>query len=290
MQQILNRSGRKRIAPALWYILMVALAVVLIFPYFYMLMKSLMTPEELSAGIKIFPDKPQFRNYVTLFTQANTGNNYFKATLNSLIIIGANMIIVPLSASIIAFSFAKLRWFGRNFMFAVMLGTMMLPGIVTQVPLYVVYSKIGWLNTFYPFIIPNLFGGGATHIFLIRQFMLGIPKEMDEAARLDGANAWKRYWSIVLPLCRSVLVYIMVTIFMSMWSDYYGPLMYMTSSKAPRTLAYVVFLSSMEENVGADTAHLRMAAGVFMTIIPLILFAVFQRELVEGINISGVKG
>lgn len=283
---------KRRIVNTVIYVFMIVLALIFVFPYFYMLMKSLMTSEEVVGPIKLLPDKPQWHNYVEMLTTETAGTklSYPRATLNSLIIIGFNMVAIPLSASLIAFSFAKLRWVGRNFMFAIMMGTIMLPGVVTQIPLYVMYTNIGWLNTFFPFTIPNLFGGGAMNIFLIRQFMMGIPKDLDEAARLDGASVMRRYFSICLPLCRAVLVYTAVTVFMGGWSDYYGPLIYMESSDAPYTLAYVVFKSAMEENVTAGKTNMRMAAGVFMTIVPLILFSVFQRELVEGIAITGVKG
>lgn len=282
----------KRINSIICYGILIIIAIVLVFPFFYMLMKSLMTSDEAVQPLRIIPEILQWHNYIDLFFARDvvTNNNYFTALLNSLYVIAFNMIAVPLSGSIIAYSFAKLKWWGRNTMFVAMMATVMLPSTVTQVPLYVMYSKWGWLNTFNPLTIPNLFGGGAMHIFLIRQFMLGLPNAMDEAAKLDGANAFQRYLLITLPLCRAILVYIMVTVFIGNWSDYYGPLIYMTSSKAPRTLAYVVFLSSMQENVGVSNANIRMAAGVFMSIIPLILYTVFQRELVEGIAVSGVKG
>ena len=152
-------------------------------------------------------------------------------------------------------------------MFALMLGTLMLPAVVTQLPRYVIYTKMGWIDTLLPFTIPNLFGGGAIYIFLIRQFMMGIPRDIDNAAQIDGANAFCRYWMIVLPLCKSVLVYVVVNFIITYWGDYYGPLMYMSSSDAPKTLALVVFESTMEENVAMDKANIRMAAGVFMSLI-----------------------
>lgn len=155
-----NRQARreKLLLKIFLYILMGAIAIVLLFPYFYMIVKSLMSAEEVDnpyAGF--FPKVPQFINYVTVF---KTGG-YGEGVLWTLCIIAFNLIAVPFSATLIAYSFAKLRWKGRGVMFAAMLGTMMLPSAVTQLPLYIIYSKLGFLNTILPFTIPNLFGGGA---------------------------------------------------------------------------------------------------------------------------------
>ena len=280
-------ARRKRIVVnTLLYTIMVVLAIILIFPYVFMVSKSLMTGEEvINPKIVLIPAVPQFINYVTLFAQ----NGYLKATLHTCIIIVFNLIAVPLSASIVAYSFAKLRWWGRRFMFAFMLSTMMLPSVVTQLPLYIIYSGIGWVDTLYPFTIPNLFGGGALYIFLLRQFMMGIPKDMSNAARIDGASQFRIYWSIILPLCKPVLIYVMINVFIAYWGDYYGPLIYMHKSNAPKTLAYVLFLDSTNKDSSLYKSNLRMAGGVFMSLIPVILFAIFQNQLIEGIIMTGVK-
>lgn len=287
-----SKQTKERVALTVRYVIMTVLAIILLFPFFYMVSKSLMTSEEvIDPKIKFFPAVPQFGNYIELFTVKNAGSTgYLMGTVHTLLVVGFNIVAIGFSASFIAFSFAKLQWIGRNFMFAVMLGTMMLPSVVTQLPLYVIYTKMGWIDTLLPFTIPNLFGGGAIYIFLIRQFMLGIPKDIDNAAQIDGANAFGRYWMIVLPLCKSVLVYVVVNVIITYWGDYYGPLMYMSSSDAPKTLALVVFESTMEENVAMDKANIRMAAGVFMSLIPAVLFGFFQRELIEGVTMGSVKG
>lgn len=274
------------------YAIMIILAIILLFPFMYMVSKSLMTSEEvIDKTIKMFPQIPQFINYLEVFSNAEAGTvGYLGGTLNTLIVVGFNIVAVTISASLIAFSFAKLKWIGRNFMFAIMLVTMMLPSIATQLPLYVMYNSFGWIDTLLPFTIPNLFGGGALYIFLIRQFMMGIPRDIDNAAKIDGANAFRRYFAISLPMCKSVLVYVVVSVIIAYWGDYYGPLMYMSSSDAPKTLALVVFERSTEANAAMDKANIRMAAGVFMSIIPAVLFAFFQKSLIEGVNAGSIKG
>lgn len=277
---------KKKLTNLSLFILMVTIAIVLIFPYVFMVSKSLMNSVEvINPVVQLFPKKPQYTNYVDLFTESD----YLKATLNSIIVVTFNIIVVPLSASLIAFSFAKLEWKGKKFMFAFMMSTMMLPGIVTQIPLYVMYSKIGWLDTLKPLMIPNLFGGGAIYIFLLRQFMRAIPKDLEEAAKIDGAGTFRIYWQIILPLCKPVLIYIVVTVFIANWGDYYGPLVFMSSSEAPRTLPYLIFLQSTDVNAAANMVHMRMAGSVFLTIVPIILFSIFQKHLIEGIVMTGIK-
>lgn len=272
----------------LFLAIMIVIAIVLIFPYFYMVSKSLMSQSEvLSPEIPLLPEKPIWDNYVQVFAGKD---GYAKGILNSLIICVFNAIAIPFSASLTAFSFAKCKWKGRGVMFALMMFTMMLPSVATQIPLYVMYSKWGWIDTFLPFTIPNLFGGGAGSIFLLRQYMMGIPNDMQDAAKIDGANPWRIYWNIILPNCKPILIYIAVTTIISYWADYYGPLIYMTSDNAPYTFAYLIYKSAADgENSGVRKGIL-MAGGVFMTLIPATLFTLFQKQLTEGVLTSGLKG
>lgn len=275
------------------FVFMVAVAIVLMFPYIFMFNKSLMSSNEVINPIpQFFPTftSLQWSNYVTLFTQSHNGINYGTALLHTFEICLFNIIAIPVSASMAGFAFSKLEWKGKNLVFAAMMLTIMLPGIVTQIPLYIIYSKIGWLNTLWPFMIPNLFGGGAMYIFLIRQYMMGIPNELIDAAKIDGCGFFRTYWEIILPNCRTILIYIMFTVFMSYWGDYYGPLVYLSSSDAPMTFAYALFKSSTEGDSATYFANIRMAGGVFMTIFPAILFTVFQKELTNGALTSGLKG
>ncbi len=268
------------------YAIMIILAVILLFPYFYMVVKSLMTAEEVdNPYASFFPAVPQFSNYVEVF---KTGG-YGKGFLWTMLIIVFNLIAVPLSSTMIAYSFAKLRWVGRDVMFVFVLGSMMLPSAVTQLPLYIIYSKIGFLNSILPFTVPNLFGGGAVYIFLIRQYMMGIPNELENAAKIDGANAWTRYSKIIVPLCKPILIYIMVQVFLAYWGDYYGPLVYCTADFAPRPLALVLY-NFITDNSQGTKVNVLMAGAVFMSIIPTILFGIFQKQLIEGVTMGSLKG
>jgi multiple sugar transport system permease protein len=275
------------------FIGMLALAIILLFPYVFMVNKSLMSSDEVIQTVpQFFPtwSNLQWQNYVTLFTENHNGYNYGSALLNTMTIILFDIIAIPLSASMAGFAFSKLHWKGRQIVFSAMMLTIMLPGIVTQIPLFIIYSKIGWLNTLWPFMIPNLFGGGALYIFLIRQYMMGIPNDLIDAAKVDGCGMFRIYWQIILPNCKTILIYIMINVFMSYWGDYYGPLVYMTSSDAPITFAYALFKSSVEGDSAEGLAMIRMAGGVFMTIFPALLFTLFQNQLTDGALTSGLKG
>ena len=297
-------SAQTVVSNVILYALMTALAIVLLVPYLYMINRSLMTADNAKYSYDFFTKDWMFSNFKTLFydntVEGNSANPlaYLSGLKWTIIIIAFNLVAVPLSSSLIAYSFAKLKWTGRNVMFFLMLGTMMLPAAVTELPLYVMYSQNGifgnggfnWLDTIYPFTIPNLFGGGAVYIILTRQFMLGIPKDFDEAAKIDGANTFQRYFFITLPLCQPVLLYVMSQVFISYWGDYYGPMVHCDGEKI-RTLAQVVYYSTNStDRVGSIKDNIVMAGAVFMSIIPTIIFAIFQKQLIEGVSMSGIKG
>lgn len=281
-----SEKAKRALSLTFIYLGMSVLALLLIVPYLYMFLRAFMTSDQVClVPIELIPRPFSFAAFIRLFT----AENYFKYLLQTLKIVGFNLIAVPVSASFVAYGFAKHKFIGKNIIFACMLATMMLPGTVTQIPLYVMFAKFGWLDTILPLTIPNLFGGGAIYIFLIRQYMTGIPYELEEAAKIDGANPFVRYFKITLPLCVPSLIYIMINVFNAGWSDFYGPLIYI-SAEGKDTLAYAVFKNALNEFVTADKENLRMAAGLFMSVFPTILFVVFQKQLIDGVAVSALKG
>ena len=269
------------------YTLLVLFAVILIFPYVFMVSKSLMTSAEaISPKTVLFPASPQWSNYSEILKDSGYG----MAFLHTFEVILFNSIAVPLSATFVAFGFARFKFFGKNFLFMFMLSTMMLPAVVTQISLYVLYSKINWLNTLLPLTIPNITGGGAIYIFLARSFIQSLPKDIDDAAKIDGAGPVRRYAAITLPLLKPVIIYIIINVFNSAWGDYYGPLIWKLDENFPDTLAYKVFYLITSGAVGNDKTNIRMAAGVIMSIVPAVLFFIFQKQLIEGVAMDGLKG
>ncbi len=279
-----RKMRRTAVKRSFHYLLLAVIAVTLMFPFLVMVTRSFMKIDDIYAA-RIFPTHWTLGNYSAVLM----GHDYFKYAFNTLKVVVFNVLAVPLSAALCAYSFAKLKWKGREFAFAAVLATIMIPGTVVQIPLYVLFFDLGWLGTLLPLTIPSLFGGGAINIFLIRQFMRGIPKEMDEAAIIDGASIMRRFFKIVLPLCGPILIYVAVGAFSASWSDFFGPLVYLTGYHDKYTLAVAIYEDSVLNSV-LETSNLKMAAGVFMSVFPLLLFALYQRKLVDGIMIGAVKG
>lgn len=276
-----DARGYRIFIKVIQYLILTIIAVFLAFPFFLLISRSFMTEIDINAA-RIIPSRFTFDNYRTIFQK----NNYMLYTWNTIKVVGCNMILVPLSASLCAYSFSRLQWKGREFVFSCVLATIMIPGTVLQIPLYVMFYDFQWLGTLKPLIIPAAFGGGAINIFLLRQFMRTIPKEIDEAAIIDGANAFKRYL-LLLPLCSPILIYIVVGTFASGWSDFFGPLVYLTKRET-YTLAVIIYQDSLASDLSG--ANLKMAAGAFMSLFPAVLFVLYQRKLIDGIMVGAVKG
>jgi multiple sugar transport system permease protein len=190
-----------------------------------------------------------------------------------------------LSSSLVAFAFARMRFRGRGFLFILILSTIMLPNQVTLVPLYLLFTKLGWINTLLPLIVPNFFGG-AFNIFLLRQYMMTIPLELDDAARIDGAGWFQIYWRIVMPMARPALGVVAVLSFTFHWNDYLYPLIYLNETKN-----FTVSLGLPLLNSRYITDIQATMAQSVIAVLPLIaLFFIAQRYYIQGVVVSGVKG
>jgi multiple sugar transport system permease protein len=191
-----------------------------------------------------------------------------------------------LTSSLCAYGFARIRFPGRNFWFIATLASVMLPSQVTLIPLYIVFFRIGWLDTFLPLTVPVWFGGGAINIFLIRQFFLGIPVEIEDAARIDGANRLQIWWTIFLPLSLPALTTVAILSFQGTWADFYAPLIYLSSSDN-YTLALGM---SLFRSAYTEETNYMMAISFLMTLPMILLFFFAQRYFISGVALGGVKG
>jgi multiple sugar transport system permease protein len=267
------------------YIILIALGIIFTFPFYYMVSKSLMSDKEiLMLPNPLLPENPLISNYVKVFNIAP----FLRYALNTLIIIVIDVIGVTFSAAMCAYAFARLEFRGRNLMFAIVLAVMMLPGIVVQIPLYVIFSKMGWVNTFLPLTVPAFFGGGSVNIFLMRQFFRTLPKEIDNAAMIDGASKWQLFAKIIIPLSIPVITLVAVGTFIGVWNDFLGPLLYLKDSKM-YTLAMGIYIEFKGTLVKNAWPNYEMAMGTMMVIPPAIVFFAFQRNLVSGVATSGMK-
>jgi ABC-type glycerol-3-phosphate transport system permease component len=224
----------------------------------------------------------RWENYPTAWTS----EPFSLYTLNTLIITSLGIIGQAVSASLVAFGFARLEWPGRNILFLLLLSTMMLPQEVTMIPSFLIFRQLGWIDTFLPLIVPAFLGGGAFSIFLFRQFFLSLPRELDDAARVDGCGSFGIYLYILMPLCKPIIATIAVFSFVAHWNDFLTPLIYLNSSDK-FTLA--VGLRFFQGAYGTDM-HLLMAASTLALIPVLLVFFVGQKYFVRSIVMSGVKG
>ncbi|MFN8441663.1 MAG: carbohydrate ABC transporter permease [Caldilineaceae bacterium] len=199
-----------------------------------------------------------------------------------------------ISATIVAYGFARFRFTGRDAFFFITLGTLMLPSEVTLIPTYLLFKQFKWIDTYYPLIVPAWFGGGAFNIFLMRQFMLNIPFDLDEAAKLDGANSWRILWQIIVPLCRPAIATMATLGFIGAWNNFLPPLIFLNSEeKYPLAVGMRYFQSAVAGGAGAVSRpqdHLLMGAALMMALPCLILFFVGQKYFVQGIVTTGIKG
>ena len=279
---------RKRVkaADVISYVVVVIMCIIFMFPFMYILARSFMGDmESYSATGAFFPEKIRFDAYRTVIDSDLI--KYFK---NTLLVLVFNCIGVPFSAALCSYGFSKIKFHGSNYVFSAVLATMMLPSIVIQIPLYAIYYKIKWLGTLLPLIVPGFFGGGAVNIFLIMQYMRGIPNDLLNASKIDGANSFLIFIKIMIPLCMPILIYVIVNTFLSVWNDFTGPLIFLRGKPEKYTLAVGIYFKFMGGLSQRNYPNQQMAAGVLMLIPPCVLFFVFQKQLLEGVTMSGLKG
>lgn len=262
---------------------LVAVAAVLLLPFAWMVSTSLKGNEAIFAiPPQWIPETLRWANYAEVFERMP----FLLYLRNTALITGLTIVGTVLTASMVAYAFACLRWPGRDGLFLFVVATMMLPLQVIMIPLFVLFKEFGWLNTYKPLIVPAFLGGGAFNIFLLRQFFLGLPRELFEAARMDGASEWRIYWSVALPLARPALVTVALLTFMFAWNDFLGPLIYLSDqSKNTLALGLALFTGQHQTDWGV-----LMAASILMMIPAVALFFFFQRYFIQGFTMSGLKG
>ncbi|HUF09209.1 MAG TPA: carbohydrate ABC transporter permease [Rhodothermales bacterium] len=274
---------RKRVKRVLAYALLIAIAAGLMLPFLWMVSASLKGDEEIFAvPPRFIPKDIRWDNYAEVFERMP-----FLAYLRNTTFITVFTILgTVLSSSLVAYAFACLKWPGRDKLFLFVVATMMLPLHVIMVPLFVIFKELHWLNTYKPLIVPAWLGGGAFNIFLLRQFFLGIPKELFDAARIDGCSEFRIYRTIAMPLARPALITVAILTFMFAWNDFLGPLIYLSEqSKNTLALGLALFVGQHSTEWG-----ILMAASILMMIPMVAIFFFFQRYFIKGFTMSGLKG
>jgi multiple sugar transport system permease protein len=259
-------------------------AVLFLLPLLWMISTSLKPKEQIFAYPLIWiPDPPQWANYAKALN--NPSFKFLLFLQNSLYYALLSTIGVAISSALVAYAFARLRWWGRDFWFLVTLSTMMIPYPVTLIPQFLIFKQIGWVGTFNPLIVPN-FLGVPFFIFLLRQFFLTIPMDLSDAARIDGANDLGIFWRVILPLTKPALVTVALFTFLYCWNDFLGPLIFLNDGKK-YTLAVGLAAFRGQYRTQWD---LMMAAATVVTAPIVILFYFAQRWFIQGITLTGMKG
>jgi multiple sugar transport system permease protein len=295
MSAVISRStsqrgirASKNLQKSISYVAMVLLSVVFIFPWFYTFTSSFMSASELYLfPPKLIPSRLQWENYSYIFSQVPFTRWLLNSIAVSVLATGGGL----LSATLVAYSFSRFRWHGRDAIFAITLSTMMLPAEVTLIPTYLLFRNLGWLNTTKPLWVPSWFGGGAFSIFLLRQFIMALPRDFDEAATIDGAGPLRILISVLLPLMKPALATLGVISLIGAWNDFMGPLIYLTSpDKFTVALGLRYFqVSGGGASTGVPTQHYLMGCCVLAALPIVILFFCAQKYFVQGIVMSGLK-
>lgn len=274
---------RKRIQNTFVYTFLIATSIATILPLFWMISTSLKSGDVVfQIPPQWFPETLQWENY----KRAVTDIPFFLYLKNTVVITGFRMFAEVFVSALVAYGFARFNFPGKNIWFFILLSTIMLPGEITMIPVFIMFSKIGWIDTFYPLIVPAFFGGQAVFIFLLRQFFASIPKELEESALIDGASRFQIFYRIFLPLSKPALITIALFSFQGSWNDLLGPLMYLNSSdKFTLQLGLAMFNGMTKVEWGP-----LMAASLLVLIPTIAIFFSLQKYFVEGITVTGIKG
>lgn len=271
------------LAQLLSYLSLILLALFLVAPFVWMVLVSLHPPNSpIPTMQELVPKEPAWSNYPLVLFMENLPVARFFA--NTVFVTVSVVVLQLFFTSLAAFALARLRFRGQGTVFALFLGSMMFGGTVTQIPVYLLLRNLGWLDTFAALIVPGV--SSAFGVFLLRQFFLQIPKELDEAARVDGAGDFRIYWKVVMPLSKPALATSGAFTFFAVWTDFFGPLIY-TNSTEMRTLE--VGLSIFKNSYGGTNWPLQMAAAVVVLVPLLIVFLLTQRFFTRGITLGAIK-
>ncbi len=280
----LSTSAQRRMGTFIYHALMIVASFIMLYPVLWLVASSFKPNGDIfSTATSLFPENFTLENYINGWK--GFGGYTFKTFFsNSLLVALSSSVGMVISSTLVAFGLARIQFKGRNFWFVLMIITMMLPGQVMMIPRFVLFNKMGWVGTYLPMIIPSFFASGF-NVFLIMQFIRGIPRDMDEAAKIDGCSWYGVFFRIVAPMIVPSMVAVGVLTFMSSWEDFMGALLYLNK---PHTYTVAYALKLFNDSSMADFgATFAMSAASLVPI--LIIFFFFQKSLVEGISIQGLK-
>ena len=285
----MTRETRKQITMIFSYGVLILVGVIMDYPWLWMIGASFKTNNEIFSGIGFIPKNPTFSGYQNAMKSYGGDIDLIKAMINTYTIVVPKVLFTIVSATITAYGFARFDFKGKNMLFALLMSTLFLPQVVLNVPQYILFNKFGWINHpwYLALIVPTLFATETRFVFMLNQFLRGIPRELEEAAKIDGCNAIQTLWYVIVPMLKPSIT--SVALFQFMWSsnDFMGPLLYVS---APSRYPASIFVKmSMDADSGFEWN--RVLAMSLISIIPsLVVFFLAQDSFVEGISAGGVKG
>jgi ABC-type glycerol-3-phosphate transport system permease component len=276
-QTLSDRAGKLCV-----YLAISIMSVVYLIPFVWLLSSSFKNNAEIFAmPPKWIPNPFEWKNYLSVMQQVPFLRFMFNTLTIAVLVMLANIFV----SAMVAYAFARLRAKAKSILFILLLSTMMLPGQVTMIPMFVLFSRLGWVNTPLPLIVPSFFGGSALYVFLIRQFFSGIPMSLDEAAKIDGASHFTVFTRILLPMSRPVLVTVAVFSFVGSWNDFMGPLIYLSRME---TFTLAIGLNLFKTQYTTNW-NFTMAYNVMMIVPIIVIFFFAQKSFIQGIVITGIK-
>ncbi|GAA5087804.1 carbohydrate ABC transporter permease [Microbacterium yannicii] len=282
-----RRVKRKTWQTVIWFIVLIAVTAIVLYPLLWLFLSTFKPNSEFGQNPGLIPENPTFANYLKV-ADGIAGVPMWRFFLNSFIIAASSVVGVLISSSLAAYAFARIQFKGLGILFAAMIGTLLLPFHVVIIPQYILFNNLGWVDTFIPLILPKFLATEAFFVFLLVQFIRQMPRDMDEAARIDGAGHIRIFWSIMLPLIKPALITCSIFAFIWAWNDFLGPLLYLTSPEN-YPLPIALRLYNDASSGGADYGATVTAS--FVALLPVLLFfLVFQRFLVDGVATQGLKG
>ncbi|GAA2044345.1 carbohydrate ABC transporter permease [Agromyces tropicus] len=281
-----RRIKRKTVNTIIWFVVLAALTAVVLYPLVWLFIATFKPSSEFGQNPGLIPDDPTIENYFKVL-EGIAGVPLWRFFANSLFIAVMAVVGTLFSSALAAYAFARVQFKGVGILFAAMIGTLLLPFHVVIIPQYIMFQKLDMVDTYWPLILPKFLATEAFFVFLIVQFIRNIPRDMDEAARIDGAGHWRTFFSIILPLIKPALITSAIFTFIWTWNDFLGPLLYVNS---PEQYPLPVALRLYNDQTSTSDYGATVAVS-FLALLPiLIFFIVFQRFLVDGVATQGLKG
>jgi multiple sugar transport system permease protein len=288
-----SRQQQEVLSKTFGYIALIILSIPFIVPLLWLVSTALKTQAQVYTSPPVWiPNPVRFQNFADALAVAPFGRFLVNSMITTFIPMAGEVFV----SAMVGFAFARVRWPGRDAIFGICIAVMLLPGIVTFIPTFIIFSKLSWVNTFWPFIVPAYFGV-PLYIFMFRQFMLTLPKELDDAARIDGASTFQIFTLVILPLLGPILATVAILSFMGHWNDFFGPMIYLQKPDLKTLMLGLAFFESAVTGTGgtyslltSSRIHLIMAITLLINIPSIILFVVFQKYFVRDVVFSGIKG